>query len=118
MKKLNYKGRCEKRTSTKSADVCRTYNSIQRSYLNILEGDDEIIEIRCNVPLTGFQDPRNANNEYSSDFVCKKSNGDFIVRECVFRKHLTKPLTIELLDASMSYWEKHGVLDWGIVIDE
>jgi hypothetical protein len=36
----------------------------------------------------------------------------------VFRKHLTKPMTVNLLDASREYWLRHGVSDWGIVIDE
>lgn len=34
------------------------------------------------------------------------------------RKHLTKPLTDKLLDASRAYWLGLGVQDWGIVIDE
>ena len=41
-----------------------------------------------------------------------------MVRECVFRKFLTKPMTVKLLDASRDYWLKHGVSDWGVVIDE
>lgn len=118
MKKLDYKGRCEKRISPKSNEVCRTYNAIQRSYLDVLDVNEEIIEIHCNVPLIGFKDARNTNKEYSSDFMCKKSNGELMVRECVYRKYLEKPLTVELLDGSMEYWKKHGVKDWGIVIDE
>ena len=118
MKKLNYKGRCEKRTSPKSNEICRTYNAIQRSYLDVLEKDEIIIEIHCNVPLTGFQDARNTGKEYSSDFVCKKSNNELMVRECVYKKYLEKPLTIELLDGSRNYWKKHGIIDWGIVVDE
>lgn len=41
-----------------------------------------------------------------------------MVRECVFRKFLMKPLTVKLLDASREYWLRHGVTDWGLVIDE
>ena len=41
-----------------------------------------------------------------------------MVRECVFRKFLKKPMTVKLLDASRDYWNNHGVSDWGIVIDE
>ena len=40
-----------------------------------------------------------------------------MVRECVFRRFLTKPLTLKLLDMSREYWTKLGVKDWGIVID-
>jgi hypothetical protein len=31
---------------------------------------------------------------------------------------LMKPLTVKLLDASRDYWLRHGVTDWGVVIDE
>ena len=43
---------------------------------------------------------------------------NLMVRECVFRKFLMKPLTVKLLDASRDYWFRHGVTDWGVVIDE
>ena len=56
--------------------------------------------------------------EYTSDFVCVKSDNDLMVRECVFRKYLMKPLTVKLLDASREYWLRRGVSDWGLVIDE
>ena len=41
--------------------------------------------------------------EYTSDFVCTKTDGDLMVRECVFRKFLMKPLTVKLLDASILF---------------
>ena len=41
-----------------------------------------------------------------------------MVRECIERKLLQKPMTIRLLDCSREYWKTHGVSDWGIVIDE
>lgn len=50
--------------------------------------------------------------------LCTKTDGDLMVRECVFRKFLMKPLTVKLLDASREYWLKRGVTDWGVVIDE
>ena len=50
--------------------------------------------------------------------TCTKADGDLMVRECVFRKFLMKPLTVKLLDASRDYWLRHGVTDWGVVIDE
>ena len=46
-----------------------------------------------------------------------KTNGNLMVRECVFRKFLTKPLTLKLLDISKTYWLSRGVTDWGLVID-
>ena len=110
MRKKNFKGRCEKRTLSKCKDICRTYDSIQYAFADYLQADENIAEIRCNVLLDGL--------EYTTDFVCVKSDGDLIVRECVFRKHLTKPLTVKLLDISRNYWVNHGVTDWGLVIDE
>ena len=109
MRKKNYKGRCEKRKLDKCIEVCRTYDSLQYAYADLLVADDSILEIRCNVPLDDL--------EYTTDFVCVKVDGDWMVRECVYRKHLTKPLTIKLLDISKDYWARHGVTDWGLVID-
>ena len=113
MRKKNFKGRCEKRMIGKCTDVCRTYDAIQYAYADLLQGSDEVKEIRCNVLLDGLD-----VGEYTSDFVCTKVDGDLMVRECVFRKFLTKPLTVKLLDASREYWLRHGVTDWGVVIDE
>lgn len=112
MIKKNFKGRCEKRKSSKCQDVLRTYSAVQSAYVDVLEECKDIKEIRCNVFLDGF-----SLGEYTSDFLCVKGNGDLMVRECVARKHLTKPMTVNLLDASREYWKKHGVVDWGIVID-
>ena len=113
MRKKNYKGRCEKRTISKCKDVCKTYDAIQYAYSKILEQDNNIKEIQCNVLLDGLE-----IGEYTSDFVCTTNNDLIIVRECAFKKHLSKPLTISLLDASREYWLKHGVTDWGIIVDE
>jgi len=113
MRKKNFKGRCEKRTLGKCAEVCRTYDPIQYAFADMLQADDSIKEIRCNVLLDGLD-----LGEYTSDFVCVKSNGDLMVRECVYRKFLMKPLTVKLLDVSREYWLRRGVTDWGLVIDE
>lgn len=51
--------------------------------------------------------------EYTSDFVCVRSNDDLMVWECVFRKYLIKPMAVRLLDASRTYWLNHGVSDEG-----
>ena len=89
--------------------VCKTYDAIQFRFADLLQDNEAIGEFRCNVLLDGL--------EYTSDFVCTKVSGDLMVRECVYRKHLTKPMTIKLLDASKEYWSRHGVTDWGLVID-
>ncbi len=52
------------------------------------------------------------------DVVCVKINKDLMVRECVEKQHITKPLTVKLLNISRAYWLNHGIIDWGIVIDE
>ena len=113
MRKKNYKGRCEKRMLSKCQEVCRTYDTVQSAYADFLQSCDEITEIRCNVFMEGLTE-----GEYTSDFVCVKSGGGLMVRECVFRKYLTKPMTVKLLDASREYWLARGVKDWGLVIDE
>ena len=113
MRKKNYKGRCEKRFLSKCKEVCRTYDDIQSAYAELLQKSDSITEIRCNVLLGGFE-----AGEYTSDFVCVKTDGDMMVRECVNRKYITKPMNVKLLDASRNYWLRHGVTDWGIVTNE
>lgn len=102
-----------KKMLPKCHGVCRTFSPIQYVYADILQNDDEIKEIKCNVLLDGLTE-----GEYTSDFVCVKSDDDLMVRECVFRKFLTKPMTVKLLDASREYWLKRGVSDWGLVINE
>ena len=113
MRKKGYKGRCEKRSLSKSKEICRLYDSIQSVYVDMLQNNNDIKEIRCNILLEGLPE-----GDYTSDFVCVKSNNDLMVRECVFRKFLTKPMTVKLLDTSREYWLNHGVSDWGLVIDE
>lgn len=112
MRKKDYKGRCQKRSLSKCQDVCRTYDEIAYAYADELERDNGVKEIRCNVLLSELEE-----GSYTSDFVCVKTDGDLMVRECVFRKHLTKPMTVKLLDASRTYWLRRGVKDWGLVID-
>ena len=110
MIKKNYKGKCVKKAVSKSKEVCRTYNNIQTSYLDALQKRDDITEIKCNIPLDDSE-----TKDYTTDFLCIKLNGDYMVRDCVFRNLLTKPMTVKLLDLSREYWLKHGVNDWGIV---
>lgn len=113
MHKKNYKGRCQKKTVSKCREVAKAYSDIQFAYIDVLEQNEDIQEIRCNVPLEGAEEEC-----YVTDFVCVRTDGDVMVRECVQRRLLTKPLTVRLLDMSRSYWIRHGVEDWGIVTDE
>ena len=113
MRTKNYKGRCVKRELNKCIDICRTYDPIQTAYADILASDEEIAEFSCNVPLESFSE-----GAYTTDFVCTKKDGTVMVRECAYRKLLTKPLTVKLLEASRQYWLHHGVSDWGIVTNE
>lgn len=83
MRKKNFKGRCEKITVTKSKSICKTYDDLQRSYLEKLEANSDIQEIRMNIVLDSLPD-------YMSDFVCVKNDGGLMVRECVYRKFLTR----------------------------
>ena len=111
MRKKNYKGRCLKRTIPKCTDICRTYDDIQAVFAEMLSSDDNIQEFACNV----LMDPP---GEYTSDFVCTRNDGTKMVRECVWRKHLYKPMTAQLLEESRQYWRRHGILNWGIVTNE
>ena len=109
MRKKGFKGRCEKRVVSKCREVCRTYDPIQSAYVDQLQEDGSIREFQCNVLLD--------TGEYMADFLCTKTSGELRVRKCVQRKHLLKPMTIRLLDISREYWKRHGVEDWGLVVD-
>ena len=53
MKKINYKGRCEKRKVSKCEDICRTYSKIQSAMVDMLENNDDAVSFECNVRLKG-----------------------------------------------------------------
>ena len=112
MLRQNPKTRCEKRSLNKAVGVCHLYSSIQSRYADYLQANKDIKEIRCNYALDNFE-----LGDYTSDFVCQKADGSYMVRECVDRRHLAKPLTIRLLDASRLYWLNKGISDWGIVVN-
>ena len=113
MRKVNYKGRCTKRKLSKCKEVCRTFDEIQMRVADMFQASDDIKAFRCNVCLEGVE-----NNQYMSDLVAEKSDGTTMVRECVWRKNLCKPLTAHLLDISRNYWLSKGIEDWGIVIEK
>ena len=50
--------------------------------------------------------------------MCIKKSGETMVRECVEKSKLLKPLTCKILDSSRNYWLSKGVEDWGIVVGE
>lgn len=112
MQRKDYKGRCEKRKLGKAKEVCRFYSDIQSAYGDTLEGDTSVVEIVCNAPMEGL-----ALGDYTSDFLCKLADSTYMVRECVQRKFLTKPKTYRELEVSRDYWRKHGIDNWGLVID-
>ena len=111
MRKKNYKGRCEKKTMDKCKTVCKTYDLIQSAYVDILDDRNDVAEIKCNVELDGDA------ADFTTDIVAVMTDGELMVRECVSRKILPRPLTIKMLDLSQQYWMKKGVKDWGLVID-
>ena len=110
MRKKNYKGRCEKKSVPKCNEIFKAYDAIQNAYVDVLSSRNDIVEIRCNVPLEDM--------DYTSDFLCIKTSGEMLVRECLYRKLITKPMTIRLLEESRQYWLRRGVTDWGLIINE
>lgn len=113
MRPLKIKDRCTKKKLKKSDEVIRTYDKIQTAYAEMLDKDENIKAIQCNVPLENLEE-----GEFTTDFLCTKFDGDLMARECVFRKKLSLPRTCKLLDISREYWMKRGVNDWGIVIEQ
>lgn len=110
MRKKNFKGRCEKKFVPKCNEIFKAYDAVQNAYVDVLSSRNDIVEIRCNVSLEDM--------DYTSDFLCVKASGEMLVRECLYRKLITKPMTIKLLEESRQYWLRRGVTDWGVVISE
>lgn len=99
MRKKNYKGRVTKRYLPKCNDICHTYDPIQTAYADLLSKREDIEEFRCNVYLEGITE-----DDFTTDFLCKKTDGTYMVRECVYRSRILKPMNISLLEISRSYW--------------
>lgn len=113
MRPVSFKGRCVRKELKKCNEVVRTYDKVQSAYADVLEEEEQIVSFRCNVPLEDFEE-----SNMSTDFVCVKTNGEIVVRECVFRRQLLLPRTCKLLDASRIYWLRRGVTDWALVVEE
>ena len=107
------KGRCEKKKVSKCQEICKTYDKVQAACLDYLSGREDIVEIQCNVLLDGLEE----DVEYTTDYLCKKTNGDLLVRECVYRKNLLRPSVALQLEKSQQFWFNRGVLDWQVVVE-
>lgn len=70
-------------TIKKKLDKCQSvfhaFNEIQYTYGIKLDGNTDIVDIKCNVKLIGCSE----GEQYITDFYCTKSNGEIMVRECV-----------------------------------
>jgi hypothetical protein len=103
-----------KKRLDKCKNIFRAYSEIQLRYGESLDIRSDIVEIKANYELKDFQ----LGDNYSTDFLCIKDNGELMVRECVLKKNLMKPGTIKILDCSLNYWRSKGVKDWGVVLDD
>lgn len=102
-----------KRKLSKCNKIFVAFNELQLKYGETLENNEEILDIRFNVELTDFE----LGDNFTTDFLCTKRDGEMLVRECVYRKNLLKPAVIKMLDASRNYWKSRGIDNWGIVLD-
>ena len=114
MRNSKSKVRCEKRKLSKCEDLLRLYSPMQSRFADLLQADDSVKTFLCNVMLESCD----VGDGFTTDFVVTKTDDTIMVRECVYRKHLSKPLTIKLLTASLRYWSERGVKDWGLVVDK
>ena len=113
MKPVKIKDRCTKKKYSKCDEVARLFDKIQIAFADALEADDSVESFVCNVVLDGLEE-----GEFTSDFVAVRKDGEYMVRECVWRKKLSLPRTAKLLSESYDYWMRRGVTDWGIVIEK
>lgn len=100
--------------------VARLYDSIQIAYAEILDTDPNIKEIMVNHYLQDC-----SYGEYTSDFVCIRTDGSYFVRECVYRGKLLLPLlecgyteedidTASLVDME-EYYSKEKQAQYGVI---
>lgn len=112
----NSNSRCKtfKKKLNKCKNIFYAFSELQYEYGNYLDLDNEIVEIKSNVKLTGCS----LGDCYTTDFVCVKTNGDIVVIECVEKSKLLRPLVCKMLDCSRNYWLSKGVNDWMVVLGE
>lgn len=112
MQLKNVKVRCIKQSLPHFEDVVKTYSPLQQAAAKLLSDNSDFESIACNVESITVD-----GITYTTDFVCKKKDGSITVFECVYRKHLTKPKTVKLLDASQAFWLGRGAT-WGIIVEK
>ena len=112
MRNKGLKTRCTKQSLPKFEGVCKTFDKVQTAAAIFLSKMEDVKTIRSYVDSAIVD-----GTQYTSDFVCEKRNGDLAIWECVYGKHLMKPLTVKLLDASRSFWLSRGA-EWGVIIAE
>ena len=113
MRSKRIKDRCTKMQLSKCDTTARLYDQVMIAFAGLLERNKQVSKIMCNVSMDGLE-----GGDFISDFVCVKANGDYMVRECTWRKKLTLPRTARLLEASRKYWARRGVQDWGIIVEK
>lgn len=105
------------KTKTKALKKCKVrfiaYNDTQYTYASILDNNDDIVEIKPNVKLSGFE----LGDNYSTDFLCKKNDNTYIAIETIDKRFLLKPLHLKQLENSRKYWLSRGI-EWKLVIGE
>lgn len=113
MRTTGQKGRRVKKVLSKCNDIVRTYDNIQTAYADAVQADDSVKSFSCNVPIEVAD-----GASYTTDFLCQKTDGSYMVRECVFRKQLYYPKICKQLDMSRVYWLNKGITDWAIVVEK
>ena len=98
----------------KCSSVFYAYSELQHKYGELLSQRNDVLEFKANVKLEDFP----LGDSYTTDFVITTKDGKTLIRECVYKDKLLKPLSIKLLDASREYWLSRGWSNWGIVVDE
>ena len=64
MRSKNFKGsKCVKMKLSKSDEVVKTFDNIQTAYAQILDKNENIQKIQCNVPLEGIERWLNYNKK-------------------------------------------------------
>ncbi len=114
MRNKSTAARLIKRKSEKCiSGVVRSYSKLQDKFAQMLDEDESVLEYRVNVDIGKIP---HFDYLYTTDFVVKKIDGSLHAYEVVQRKHLSKPLTAELLDFSRNFWTARGI-SFGLVTD-
>jgi len=112
MRNINTRNRTYSRKLEKCSKRFVAYNIIQYKFADVLEKDENISEIKANVRLKDFI----LGDNYTSDFLVIKKDGNFAVYETMFKNNLLKPKNLEILSESRKYWQGKGVEDFTLVL--